>query len=405
MGNYFKMNKVRDDTLSIDLPNSGLVFTRYLYIKDEVKIALLISILNKNDDAIFWAYELYHSGFKVELLNFIWKIYYEFFATLNPSFEAYLLNKTPDLALNDDKLVSAIIQDLIIRPFNTDVFFLRMICNTFEIECKYKDVKNPYIYSTSGLLEQLTLWIDACDYKSISQFILNEKKKNDIRFSNEYIYSYAINAFELIGLKVAKKRLLKEFKSGEQSDIVLLVKILTLFSIKEKLVKGKNFYITINPEDIVQYETIEAVGFSDIRHYRVLSHACICGIDDLKHLSLFKLEREKFTQEEFQNIYNNKWLYHASFAPIWFDRIKKYKGYVNYIKQDVEFLDEDLMQMFYKKYGYEPDEQPKNVKDKSIMAIVRETDWSTFYHKHNNNRLFLMEADELEELNMDKIKF
>jgi hypothetical protein len=117
------------------------------------------------------------------------------------------------------------------------------------------------------------------------------------------------------------------------------------------------------------------------------------------------LEREKFTQEEFQNIYNNKWLYHASFAPIWFDRIKKYKGYVNYIKQDVEFLDEDLMQMFYKKYGYEPDEQPKNVKDKSIMAIVRETDWSTFYHKNNNNRLFCMEADELEELNMDKIKF
>jgi hypothetical protein len=58
MGNYFKMNKVRDDTLSIDLPNSGLVFTRYLYIKDEVKIALLISILNKSDDAIFWAYEL-----------------------------------------------------------------------------------------------------------------------------------------------------------------------------------------------------------------------------------------------------------------------------------------------------------------------------------------------------------
>ena len=99
-----------------------------------------------------------------------------------------------------------------------------MICNTFEIECKYKDVKNPYIYSTSGLLEQLTLWIDACDYKSISQFILNEKKKNDIRFSNEYIYSYAINAFELIGLKVAKKRLLKEFKSSDQSDIVLLVK-------------------------------------------------------------------------------------------------------------------------------------------------------------------------------------
>jgi hypothetical protein len=63
------------------------------------------------------------------------------------------------------------------------------------------------------------------------------------------------------------------------------------------------------------------------------------------------------------------------------------------------------MQMFYKNYGYEPDEQSTNVKEKSIMEIVKETDWSTFYHKHNNNRLFRMEADELEELNMDKIKF
>ena len=95
MGNHFKKmsNKVRDESFSIDLPGSNLVLTRYLYIKDEVKLALLISILNKSDDAIFWAYELYYSGFKLELYEYIWKIYYDFFATLNPCFELYL-NKT-----------------------------------------------------------------------------------------------------------------------------------------------------------------------------------------------------------------------------------------------------------------------------------------------------------------------
>ena len=75
------------------LIGSDLVFTRYLYVKDEVRISLLVSILNKSDDAIFWAYELYYSGFKTELLNLIWKIYYDFFATLNPTFEQYLLKK------------------------------------------------------------------------------------------------------------------------------------------------------------------------------------------------------------------------------------------------------------------------------------------------------------------------
>ena len=51
------------------LVGSDLVFTRYLYVKDEVRISLLVSILNKSDDAIFWAYELFYSGFKTELLN------------------------------------------------------------------------------------------------------------------------------------------------------------------------------------------------------------------------------------------------------------------------------------------------------------------------------------------------
>jgi hypothetical protein len=87
----------KDDTLTIQLPGSNLVFTQYLYIKEEVILALLVSILNKSDKAIFWAYELYYSGFKYELLNLIWKIYYDFFATLNPAYESYLFKKHKEL--------------------------------------------------------------------------------------------------------------------------------------------------------------------------------------------------------------------------------------------------------------------------------------------------------------------
>ena len=61
----------KDNILTLKVPGANLVFTRYLYIKDEVKSALLISILNKSDDAIFWAYELYYSGNKNELFAFI----------------------------------------------------------------------------------------------------------------------------------------------------------------------------------------------------------------------------------------------------------------------------------------------------------------------------------------------
>jgi len=68
-----------------------IVFTRYLYLKDEVKIALLSCILEKKEDAIFWGYELYYSGFPEEFFKYMWKIYYDYFATLNPSFEMYFM--------------------------------------------------------------------------------------------------------------------------------------------------------------------------------------------------------------------------------------------------------------------------------------------------------------------------
>ena len=414
MGNFFKMsNKVRDETSTLVLPGSNIVFTRYLYLKDEVKLALLVSLLKKSDDAIFWAYELYYSGFKTELFEFIWHIYYVFYATLNPSFEAYLLNKRNEM-LKDEKLVSAIVQDLIIRPFNTDVFFLNIICKTFEIECKYKEIdennKKKCMLYTSHLYDQLMIWIDTHDYKSIAQFILNDKNvknkgnKNNLNpiFTNEYIYGYTIDAFlsSFKDLKLAKKRLQKEFNNSDKSDLVLLAKIMTLFSLKDKLIKGKNFYITISPEEIVQYETIDANN--DLRAYRILQTACICGIDDLKHLSLFKLERDKLNKS-LTDLYNDKWLYQASFSPMWFDRIKSHRGYVDYTKQTVEFVDEDQQQSFFAKYGYEPDEQPTNVKEKSIMAIEKVNNWTTFYNTYNQNNLFKMDEDELEELNEDKI--
>jgi hypothetical protein len=84
----------------------------------------------------FWAYELYYSGYKNELFAFIWKIYYDFFATLNPSFAAYLAKKL-NTEVIEDRLVSSIIQNLLIRPFNTDIFLLRTVSECFETDIEH----------------------------------------------------------------------------------------------------------------------------------------------------------------------------------------------------------------------------------------------------------------------------
>ena len=440
MGNYFnKMsNKVRDESFSIDLPLSNIVLTRYLYLKDEVKLAFLISLLNKSDDAIFWAYELYYSGFKMEFFDYIWTIYYDFFATLNPSFEQYLnkmlkFNKGNDTKSREedtDKLVSAIVQDLLIRPFNTDIFFLRTICRLFEIECSFistTNAVNTLLKSTSILYEQLTNWIDTKDFKSIAQYILNVVVLDTSDKMLYFIYNVAIDVFaDVFHVKLSKSKLLKEFGSAQdrlsnfvkkvlyEKKIVLLTKIMTLFSLKEKLVKGKNFYIVVVPEDIIQYETIDV---TPVKHYKVLDVARICGIDDLKHLSLFRLERDTLIIKEnmgkkenkeqdniLKELYFNNWLYHASFSPVWFERIRKYRGYVDYTKLCVEFVDEDLMQLFYLKYGYEPDEQSQNTTDK-CLKLNDGINWQSFHDKFKANSLFIVDEELVEELNNDKIRY
>ena len=255
--------KKRDDIFTLQLPGSDLVFTRYLYVKDEVRIALLVSILNKSDDAIFWAYELYHSGFKNELFGLIWKIYYDFFATLNPTFEAYLLKKHKEVIMaidsNQDRIVSSIIQDLLFRPFNTDVFIMRNICDNFEHDIIYHQCKDTlFIYNN------FEKWIELDDYRSISHWILNINKTADV----VDVYNICLNIFEKNGLKLTKNKLEKEFVSvinlNINANIILLAKIMCLFSKKEDIKKGRSIYINVEPEDVVQYETI-----SSLENYKV----------------------------------------------------------------------------------------------------------------------------------------
>ena len=396
----------KDDIFTIPLPGSDLVFTQYLYVKQEVRIALLVSILNKSDDAIFWAYEMYHSGFKYELINLIWKIYYDFFATLNPAYESYLLKKHKEMLLDDsptqDRHISAIIQDLLFRPFNTDVFLLRNLAENFELDISYHTTTNK-ITHTEDARQNLTQWAANQDFRSITQWILN-LNKDKINITN--IYNICLDIFEQ-HLKLNKSKLEKEFASAININInpnvILLAKIMTLFSKKADLKKGKSIYINVEHEDIIPYESI--IGSDEIKHYSILEKAYMCGIDDLKHLSLFKLTRNKYNlQEE----YRYRWEYHASFSPLWTKRIRQFGGYPDYTKQQIIFKeehDDDLMQEFYRLYGLEPDEQKSHIQNKSIGCIEKVHNWHWFNEQYKKNGLVEVYEEELDEFNVDGLTY
>lgn len=394
-----KNNKV------ISKASTDLVFTRYLYIKEEVRISLLISILNKSEDAIFWAFELYYSGFKNELFNLIWKIYYDFFSSLNPAYESYLLKKQIDLFKDtnnkiQDIIISSIIQDLLFRPFNTDIFMLRNICENFEVEIIYNECE--IITNIEEVRINFTKWIANNDFRSIAQWILNINNSIDLID----IYNICLDIFEQdtkLPKSKYKKELLNVLNLSINKNIILLAKIIQLFTKKAQLKKGKSIYINVEPEDIVQFESI--VGSQNIKNYNILKKAYMCAIDDLKHLSLFKLTRNKF---DIQDAYKYNWEYYASFSPLWEKRIKQFGGYICYDKQKVIFKedpDDDLMQEFYELYGLEPDEQNSQVQNKSIQKIEKIHNWKWFQKQYKNNSLFEVYEEELEEFDVDGLNY
>ena len=396
--------------------NDEFQFTRYLYEKDEVKLSLVTSIINKKDDAIFWAYELFYSGFKTELAELLWKIYFDFYSTLNPAFEKYLKKKLAGNFCNNsdgEKLISMIINNFIIRPHNMDVFMLRQLAQTCDFDKQYL-VGYKCVTNFNIIHKEIILALETEDYLTLSSLICNDIFDKHLILALEIILGF----FSTLGLKCNETQILKEYRKNVESKnnpfkrIILLSKTIYYFTLIKQIPLGKNLYVHIEPEDIIIYENI----FANLKEkgngqlvpilpaYKILPLATVHYIDKDNYLSLFKLKRDTI---DIKNAYNYQWLYHASYSPLWKERIDKFHGYIDEINKTVVFNEiedsDDNLQAFYDEFGYEPDEQKTDIQIRSIQEIKQVRDWSTFYKDHKN--MGVVEIEE-EILNMfDKIVY
>ena len=354
--------------------NTELQFTRYLYGKDEVEISLMTNLLNRTNDAIFWADELFHSGFVKELTILLWKIYYDFYAVINPNFETYLVTKLKNIDLIDDILVYTIIKNFTIRRHNIDVFILRNIVNEFDVECD----KNT----------DLICLLDSKDYLTISSFILSLEEEQVFE-----VYNKVVAYFSKLGLKIDSKKAIGQFqKQIIANRILLLSRVIHYFSVLHKIKMGRNLYIHVEPKECVM-----TIHSNLTKPYKILSLARICYIDSGNYLSLFNLKRDK---TDMTTAYRENWLYHASFSPLWKARIN---GEILIDKKTVIFNDEEDEEKFREKYDYEPDEQKKDVQDKSIQEIKCERTWMSFYKEHRNETIVDIDEDIIKDI--DKLTY
>jgi hypothetical protein len=371
------------------MDQNQIVFTRYLYVKDEVEVALLVSLLNKNEDAIFWAFELYFSGFETELLNLFWKFYYEFYAAINPTFEAYLTQKHNTFISSSSeekqKIVATITNNLLIRKYTLDVFMLRQVCLNFEIEIE----------------DSFEVWLEKKDYEQIASFVLDVAREDEL----QSILIKVVDYFTSKKVTLKGQKILKDFKKTlyKNKRIVLLSRILHYCYLMNNFKMGKSMYISVDMEDTLVYETIYNGEVTTFRPYKILPMACICGTNDLKYLGLFKLKREIYKELGIKNEYDYHWEYYAYSCPVWKKRMEEFQGFLNHETKRLEFPDDDLLEEFYDQYAYEPDEQKMSTKEKNIPTITFEKTCKDFYELHKNASLYVVDENYLDEL--DKFNF
>jgi hypothetical protein len=379
-----------------------IIFTRYLYVKDEVKLALITSILDKKEKAIFWAYELYYSGFELELFNHLWKIYFDFYYTLNPSFYDYFVKKQKEWrkmtkGSEKDKIINMIVSDLMMRPYNLDTFLLRQIVTNFDIEL---DEPPHVVFDHIEFINisQVNSWLINKNYIDIAEFVLHQCKEQHLGELLEIVSTYfkAIIDKKLIEHKINKN--LQTVKT--QKRHMILAYIMLQFTVIDELKMGKKLYVIVEDKDIKPFETIYSDYDSSFYPYKILPIVYLHGIDEDNYLSLFKLQRNSVNLND---AYFRHWEYYAAYSPVWCERIKKYNGTLNHEMKTIDFPNDDLFEEFYDAYNYETDEQKTETINKSIKNVVKERTWELFYKQHKTNGLFVPDTEVLEEL--DEVEY
>jgi hypothetical protein len=367
-----------------------------------VKISLITSILNKKeDDALFWAFELFHSGFTNELTQLIWDLYYNFYATMNPGFEKYLsvkmrIQTTTECDDNDAKLLASLISNFMIRPHTVDVFILRQMVKQYDFDIDSQDIS------------EIVNLLEADDFVMLAYLVMNTCDEQQLSSIHLSILTY----FNKMGLNLninhrvdSYEKITSVLENIINKQTVLLSRIIHYSVLMKKIVLGKNLFIQVDLSEIIMYETVEPIFepregelLPTLPAYKILPMATKFRIDENNYLSLFQLKREKFDIVE---AYRSNWEYYASFSPLWQERIKLYNGIIEHDRRKVTFGDDDDLENFYENYGLEPEEQKKETQEKTIQKIKQERTWLSFYNEHKNKGIVILEEDYLKDI--DKI--
>ena len=365
--------------MSIKIPDNApdnIELTRSLYLKDEVELMIMNSLLCKKsiNEILFWVAEFYYSGYCVELWDILWRCYYDFYAFTNPKLEYTLLkkhcawNKTRKRKINNVSKSKSIgyiidfIKTLRICSSTPDIFIFRLQvekCHSTTKLIKYKGRK-PTILSKYDN-----------KYKHFIHSIHKNDKTNIMYYLNNYdpdeLYLPMITYFETDkNIQLNKQHSLMIWNKLMYSKKHVLLGIYKMMFQIETNVNSHKIIIKHNKENIAYMQ--------GLRHYKGAPHKFLKTMRHFninKNIGCFALSR--FQVDNLNTAIWYHWEYYAFNNPIWNERFRIYNGVINPNTKEIDFKNETYLEKFYEKYGYEPDEQSQDVHDKAYIPIQKQS--------------------------------
>ena len=369
------------------MSSKSLVLTRFLYWKDEVELSLISSLLEGEnfEEVLFWLYELYYSGFKEECFYLAWKIYYDFYAHLNPKLHHFIERKYNKWKNSkNDMLIGYVFRNMFGKDYTFKVFHLRQFTNTNPVpNTLFKGRSPSWTKNYPAKLKNLLMSINKNKYVNICSY-LSALDDSELKEAYLNIVDYFNKELKIDVKKDIIEETITTFQKGlfNNTRHYILSTIVYLRE-KEENIDLRRIFISLTKEDEDYIKKVEEEKITP--DWRTLCYKRCYYIN--KEIGAFSLERDNVKNIEHEMWFH--WEYYASFAPRWNKRMAEFKYRRNNEERTIEFDDDDIMEEFYQKYGFlEPDEQPKPVQDASTGKIDKKS-WKSFYNELKEPQVLL----------------
>tara|TARA_A100001015_G_C14920870_1_gene684262 strand:+ start:48 stop:1319 length:1272 start_codon:yes stop_codon:yes gene_type:complete len=391
--------------------------TRYLYHLDDVSYSFVTSLLKGDDikEVLFWTSELYYSGYYDILYNLIWKVYYDFYALMNPLLEKKInrlnneiIEKFNSISINtyfnnneirnknnnesknnenikltikttEDETIKNIIFVLYLlfsaECIDYRVFELRFLNPLAPVSTPLKiEIKNiKWLKKLKSELSKENIKLS----KTEELLLINIHNNNDNNYNNDNNIKYYLLKLDVYRSYYILKKyysIVKNIKLKERHNYLkeilyedkyhILIALICYFELDENEIVNKRITIKKYNNDFYNY-FCETNNTNNIKPYNVLKEKRDYSINT--NIGCFKINLNKFNNICKLQILNNYWEYYCNFSPIWKDRFEKYNCIFQ--NKNAIFKNDDYLEEFYELYGYEPDEQSNITKFKSVCKI------------------------------------